>query len=397
MSYFIKRKLVGKNTFLDSLTMESGSLYTKTLVFFWRTVRKKNIWLKPKSLMRIFSSENIHAHSADASVQAFFQALSSWREHRKSDPDSNPPTKLRKFYPITWKSSAIRLKDGKLILSNGKNQVALMLKNWKYDIPKICMLRYTGKEYEMIFTYQFEPVQVQIETENVVAVDLGIINFAACSNGLMYNGRLLRSFRQWKDKKLADFQSLIAKTTKNSRRNKHLRKQKAKFLVRFNNKVKDILHKYTTGLVLTQKNSGVNTLVVGDLSGYRKDKDDGHTRNQENHQWVYGITTFMLRYKSEKRGMMFKLQEESYTSITCPNCFREHKCKGRNFKCPYCGYEAHRDMVGSTNILSKYRGFFGTHVVPVMAPGLCVRFHANARVTNKLYPKRLQLLEAAGF
>src|SRR5215471_21331527 len=50
----------------------SGKLYSQILVFFWRTVRHKGIWLKPKHLMRLFTSPKLHAHTADACVQAFF-------------------------------------------------------------------------------------------------------------------------------------------------------------------------------------------------------------------------------------------------------------------------------------------------------------------------------------
>ena len=167
---------------------------------------------------------------------------------------------------------------------------------------------------------------------------------------------------------------------------------------KFNNKVRDILHKYTTGIVLTQKKLGVNTLVVGDLSGYRKNNNSGHIRNQENHQWLYVKTTSLLKYKCEKKEMMFKLQEESDTTKTCPNCFKEYKCKSRNYRCSHCGFEAHRDMVGCTNILSKYLGTFKFQVVPVMAPGLCVRYHSNAHVISQSkINQNVRLLEAAWF
>ncbi len=50
--YQVRRVTIGKNAQLDELARASGNLYSQTVVFFWRTVRHKGIWLKPKHLMR---------------------------------------------------------------------------------------------------------------------------------------------------------------------------------------------------------------------------------------------------------------------------------------------------------------------------------------------------------
>src|SRR5207237_2897335 len=89
LMYQVRRVNIGKSAQLDELAHECGLLYSKTLVFFWRTVRHKNIWLKPKHLMRLFTSPKLHAHTSDACVQAFFASLRSWRERKKlGDPDA---------------------------------------------------------------------------------------------------------------------------------------------------------------------------------------------------------------------------------------------------------------------------------------------------------------------
>jgi hypothetical protein len=47
------RVRLGKTDQLDALAHAAGEVYTRTLVFFWRTVRHKGLWLKPKHLMRL--------------------------------------------------------------------------------------------------------------------------------------------------------------------------------------------------------------------------------------------------------------------------------------------------------------------------------------------------------
>ena len=60
---------IGKTDQLDELAHECGKLYSQTVVSFWRTVKHKGIWLKPKHLMRWHTSKKLHAHTADACVQ----------------------------------------------------------------------------------------------------------------------------------------------------------------------------------------------------------------------------------------------------------------------------------------------------------------------------------------
>ena len=68
----------------------------------------------------------------------------------------------------------------------------------------------------------------------------------------------------------------------------------------------------------------------------------------------------MLTYKAERMGMVVALQEESYTSKTCPTCghVRKSKVQGRVFHCTNkkCGFTWHRDGVGSISIRRKYLG-----------------------------------------
>lgn len=119
-AYEVRRLHIDPTPQLDALARAAGELYSRVVVSFWRVVRKKGLWLKPATMMRWHTSKELHAHSADAVVQSFYAALDSWRERRKVDPKAKPPYRRRRYYRVQWKSSAIRIKEGKLILSNGK-------------------------------------------------------------------------------------------------------------------------------------------------------------------------------------------------------------------------------------------------------------------------------------
>ena len=384
--YQVRRVNIGKTAQLDELARECGKLYSQTVTSFWRTVRKKGIWLAPKHLMRWHTSDKLHAHTADACVQAFFASLKSWRERRKSDPDAHPPRRRRYYFRIEYKSTAIRLKDGKLTLSNGRGNAPLML-DWSWELPKTVVIHWTGTQYEAIATYKQEAPQVTVTSDKVAGIDLGEIHMAVSHDGkqtIILNGRLLRAKRQYQNKLKAKLSAKIDVKKKGSRRRKQLIRSKQKQLTKIKQQIKDIEHKQTTHFISTLQASGVQTVVIGDVRDIRQDLDVGTKTNQKLHQWSHGSIRHQLTYKAERRGMRVALPEERYTSQTCPCCGKRSKPRGRVYRCVKCGFTFHRDGVGAINIRYKYREEFGVpHVVGAMAPPTGLRFMPHARVARE--------------
>jgi len=85
----------------------------------------------------------------------------------------------------------------------------------------------------------------------------------------------------------------------------------------------------------------------------------------------------MIEYKARLAGVEVEYISEEYTSQTCPVCGHRHKPSNRNFKCPVCGFEYHRDGVGAMNIYKKYLGC--GRVVVDLAPAVGVRFNWHLR------------------
>jgi putative transposase len=338
--YDVRRVHIGKNAYVQELSHECGELYSRTLVFFWRTVRRKGIWLKSKHLMRLFTSPKLHAHTSDACVQAFFASLASWRERRKTDPHAKPPSKRRWYFRIEYKRSAMQLTGGVLRLSNGQGSKPLLLP-WPHALPQTVVTRWTGTDYEAIATYKIgddlreeEPQDFdQRRTLRTAGIDLGEVHIAVSHDGEhshILNGRLLRS-----------------------------------------NQMKDVEHKQSRALISILEAERVQRLVIGDVRDIRQELDVGPTTNQKLHQWSCGSVRHRLTYKAERVGMHVALQEESYTSRTCPMCDHRRKRSpdGRVFTCANktCRWRGHRDAVGACNIRRKYLGL--GPVVGVICPG----------------------------
>ena len=100
----------------------------------------------------------------------------------------------------------------------------------------------------------------------------------------------------------------------------------------------------------------VGTLALGDV----RDVADGkrlHAKSQQKiSTWSHGKLRALITYKAEAAGITVELVDEHDTSQTCPNCGERHKPKGRRYRCPACGFAAHRDVVGAANTC-----FRGTH------------------------------------
>ena len=393
--YTVRRMNLGKTAQLDALAHAAGQVYTRTLVFFWRTVRKKGIWLKPKSLMRLIPTDpdhQLHAHSVDAAVQSFFAGMASWRERRKTDPNAKPPRKRKWYFKVEYKRSAMALNDGILRLSNGRENDPLLLP-WAYPLPQTVVLHWTGSQYEAIATYALAgpelPDDFHAQDTRIVGIDLGEVHIAVSHDGKhthILNGRLLRHKRQYQNKLKEHLSKKIDRKKRGSQRRKKLVASTKKQLKKIKNQLKDIEHQQTTALITTLAEEGVQTVLIGDLKDIRQRIDYGPSANQRLHQWSAGHARHLLTYKAERRGMQVVLQEERYTSRTCPACGHRKKSspKGRNFVCAKCGYHGHRDGVGAMNIRYKHRGEFGVrHVVGAMAPPTGIRFWPHTRVARE--------------
>jgi putative transposase len=337
--YTVRRVRIGHTDQMDALARAAGELYGQVVVCFWRTVRHKDLWLKAKHLMRWLSSALLHAPSSDAVVQSFFAALASWRARHKVDPEAKPPHRRKHFYRVQWKSSAIRLKDGMLHLANGDGTAPLVVP-WCWDLPCQVEMGWDGRQYELRATYRLDDPCAGAVGETA-GIDLGEIHPAVAHDGtqaILLNGRHLRSVRRYQNKLKARLAALRDRKKRRSSRHKRLVASMRRQLRRLDHQIRDIAHKHTTRLVSTLHERGVQTVAIGDLRDIRQRIAYGHKANEKLHQMPSGLIRHLLTYKAQRRGMQVVLQNERYTSRTCPSCQRQHKPRGRRFRCPWCSW-----------------------------------------------------------
>jgi putative transposase len=95
------------------------------------------------------------------------------------------------------------------------------------------------------------------------------------------------------------------------------------------------------------------TLAIGDMRTVAAGKRMGAKSQQKISLWSHGNVRQYITYKAQAEGITVELVDERNTSKTCPACGHQYKPRGRVYRCPTCGLVAHRDVVGSVNILSR--------------------------------------------
>ena len=374
MLYHARQKKIGFTEYLQFLSHEAGIVYSNCLVTFWRIWRKKGVWLSKTSMQKLIRNTNLHSQTVQGIIDKFYEAIESWRETKKSNPNARMPKRRKWYFVIPYKSSAIRLINGQLILSNGRGNEPTVFE-WIYELPKVVSISFNNG-YRINATYK-DKAQEQVAGDDTAGIDLGEIHLAVArtqNKTIIVNGRILRSKRRYQNKVKAHFQRKISNCKKRSRKWKTLIKAKSRVLNKLDNQINDILHKQTTKLVSVLNQEGVKTVAIGDLRDLRQNVDYGKRANQKIHQMPSGQTRFMLTFKAKKLGMKVHIINEAYSTQTCPRCLKRYKPGGRLYKCRLCGFVYHRDGVGAINIRHKQMYKEYVPVVGDMTPPVGIRY-----------------------
>ena len=351
---------------LDDLNRESGKLYSEVMVEHWRIYRKHNVWLSPYTERKyndyLHPTTNLQAHSKDAAQLAFGKAAKTTHALRKAGfPEAKFPHKVKAWRTTTWLSSGIRVKEGVALLSRAKGlepiRVTLPddLQGVKFlEVRLVYNKKQSHYEWHFVVDDGIEPI---LKSEgSIVAVDLGEIHPAVMTDGntaLVITARELRATGQGLAKKIAKLDSRLSRCKRGSRMYRKLSKAKAKARLNADARQKDILHKISRAVVDFAVESNAKEIVIGDIRDIGDEVNLGKKSNQKISLWPHGKLTGYVKYKSARLGIAINLENEAYTTQTCPCCGEKQKPRGRVYKCRKCGFIGHRDVVGSCNILSR--------------------------------------------
>ncbi len=355
----------------DALNLASGRIYSGIVARHWRLLKKKALWLSEKALTKLSDLRladkalAMHAHSIDAAQQGFFKACKTTRALRKAGfPAANFPWRNKKFRTTVWKNTAIKCKLGHLELSIGAGspKIKIALPENLHTVLQFVEVRLVydkrGRKYNWHIVAENGKQAKQAPGNNVVSVDMGEIHPAVVGDehaAIIITARERRHAAQGHAKRLASFGKALSRKKKGSRRYKQLVRSRNRMKAKHKRVIRDIEHKVSRELVNVAVERQADTMAMGDIRDIADGIEIGKQSNQKISGWSHGQIRKLTAYKAEAEGIKIVLVDEQYTSQTCPHCGGKHKPRGRNYRCPACGFRSHRDVVGQVNLLSIFK------------------------------------------
>ena len=259
----------------------------------------------------------------DGSFKSFFGLLKLAKKGKYAFKDCKLPNYLPKDGYATLVIGFVRLNGNKLMLPFS-NAYRKTHNNVEITIPPILLdkkvkeIRIIPKAnarfFEIQYIYEAECIQRNLNTNNALALDLGINNLITAvsskGNSFIIDGRRLKSINQWHNKQNACLQSIKDKQKFSC---KLTNRQKANTCKR-NNRVNDYMSKTARKIIDYCISHDIGTLVVGYNEAFQRNSNIGKTNNQNFVNIPYGQLRSKLEYLCELNGIVFVKQEESYTS-----------------------------------------------------------------------------------
>ena len=348
-----------------TLRQEAGRCWTDMLQAHLESRGGK--WLTSVDMSKQFKGcYRLHSQSIQALSEKLDANVDTARELRKEHPEARYPYRAKQYQTVTWKRSAIHwTEDGRLLLSNGRKQVPLVIRApGEYKGADICRAELTWRAdaYELCLTLDtHECNPPPREHGQRAGGDLGERNTVAITTergaALVVSGGALRSVKRLRNKRYASLDALIARCKPGSKRHRKLLKSKAKASARFCRQQRDIQHKSSHLAAEFCEANGVRSIALGDVRDIQDGVDLGAKVNQKISQWPHGQFVKYLTYKAARYGIRVEQIPEDYSTRTCSHCgcVMKRAPRGRVFTCPGCGAVIHRDVNGASNICSRAR------------------------------------------
>lgn len=212
-----------------ALRLEAGRCWTD-MVQAHVASRENKKWLKCADIEKQLKGKYaLHSTCIQGLVQKLKANISTARQLRFLQKQANQPITAKypyrdkKYQTVIWKESALRWRpDGRLSLSNRRGTPPLILslpeRYRELDLRK-AELTWRADHYELCVTIDSGVEMKEDQTSGWVAgVDLGEIHIAAVAaeNGdtLLVSGRALRLAKQLRNKRHAEYTSLLTKSEK---------------------------------------------------------------------------------------------------------------------------------------------------------------------------------------
>ena len=173
--------------------------------------------------------------------------------------------------------------------------------------------KFNARFFEIQYVYEIEEENINLNTNNALAIDLGVNNLCTCvtntGKSFIIDGRKLKSLNQLFNKQNAKLQSI-----KDKQNIKYQTKQQYLISRKRKNRVDDYINKACRYIINYCLSHDIGTLVIGYNQSFQNKANLGRRTNQIFTQLPFGKIREKLEYLCKRYNINYILQEESYTS-----------------------------------------------------------------------------------
>ena len=173
--------------------------------------------------------------------------------------------------------------------------------------------KFNARFFEIQYTYEIQEEDIKLNTNNALAIDLGVNNLCTCitntGKSFIVDGRKLKSINQFFNKRNAKLQSI-----KDKQNIKRQTKQQYLISCKRKNRVDDYINKTCRYIINYCLSHDIGTLVIGYNQSFQNKTNLGKKNNQIFTQLPFGKIREKLEYLCKRYNINYILQEESYTS-----------------------------------------------------------------------------------
>ena len=320
----VERHIIKDNRFED-ICLKSGLLYNYVLFNVRQGIFEGN-YLKEYELStklckeNQFDFRNLPAAVSQQVISQVFSVIGSWirskKEYEKNPSKFSSKPRLPKYKRgkrqnmVVFTTNSCRLKkDGYIHFI--KNIIPSI--KTKIGDSKLCQVRIIPQAtcYVVEVIYEKKEQDLNLNKDNVLSIDLGLNNLCTCISNVgvkpfIVNGKIIKSFNQWYNKKKARLMSYVGD------------KGISKRLRRLNNYrnfwIEDHIHKVSRYIVNHCIDNNIGSLVIGLNKGWKNGINLGKRINQKFVEIPFSKLVEKISYKCKLAGIGFQTNEESYTS-----------------------------------------------------------------------------------
>ena len=173
--------------------------------------------------------------------------------------------------------------------------------------------KFNARFFEIQYIYEIEEKNLNLNTNNALAIDLGVNNLCTCitntGKSFIIDGRKLKSINQFFNKQNAKLQSIKDKQNV-------IKQTKQQYLIsnKRKNRIADYINKTCRYIINYCLFNNIGTLVIGYNQSFQCKTNLGKKTNQIFTHLPFGKIREKLEYLCKRYNINYVLQEESYTS-----------------------------------------------------------------------------------